>query len=462
MKFSFIPNEKNLNKDVVLLELTPESICKHTIKDNIEKLLFGIEKKDEINQRKFFVLCRKIIQVAKSQKIKRLAINPEYFNFPKLDNLDPKTKAQIMAEQFTIAEFEFNKFKKQSKEKTLEEIFVITENLEIKKSFERGYIIGKEVNLCRDLANTPGGDITPKSLAQKAIEACKGTEAKVTIFDEKKIKELGMGAILGVSRGSHEKPRFIIIEYWGRNKNDKPIVLAGKGVTFDSGGLNIKPGDSMNGMHLDMSGGAVAIHTVALASKMKLKINVVALVPAVENMPGGNSYRPGDILKSMSGKTIEVLNTDAEGRLILSDALTYAEKYNPELVVDIATLTGAAVVALGERASAIFTKDKELEDLFRELGEEAGEYVWPLPLWEEYEEDIKGNFADLSNIHKSGSRWGGAIEAAIFLYQFAKKYPWVHIDMAPRMISIKSDYLAQGSTGEPLKLLFKLLEKYSK
>ena len=187
---------------------------------------------------------------------------------------------------------------------------------------------------------------------------------------------------------------------------------------------------------------------------------MIGLIPAVENMPSGHSYRPGDILTTMSGKTVEVLNTDAEGRLILADALTYAERYNPRLVIDVATLTGAAVVALGERCSAIFTKDKKLQDLMQEIGERSGEYVWPLPLWDEYEEDIKGYFADLSNIHKDNSRYGGAIEAAIFLYQFAKKYPWVHIDMAPRMVSTKNDYLAKGSTGEPMKLLVKLVEEH--
>ncbi|TSC59386.1 MAG: leucyl aminopeptidase [Parcubacteria group bacterium Gr01-1014_107] len=267
-----------------------------------------------------------------------------------------------------------------------------------------------------------------------------------------------MGALLGVSKGSKEKPRFIVMEYQKGGK-EKPIVLVGKGVTFDTGGLSLKPSDSMLGMHMDMSGGAVVVHTLALIGKLKLKRNVIGLVPAVENMPSGESYRPGDILTSMSGKTIEVLNTDAEGRLILADALTYAERYKPYLVVDVATLTGAALVALGERCSAFFTKEQKLQNLLLRLAEETGEYVWPLPLWDEYEEEIKGYFADLSNIHRDNSRWGSAIQGAIFLYQFAKSYPWVHIDMTPRMVSIKSDYLAKGATGEPMKLLLKLVEE---
>ena len=214
----------------------------------------------------------------------------------------------------------------------------------------------------------------------------------------------------------------------------------------------------MNEMHMDMSGGAAVIRTVVLAARLNLKKNIVGLVPAVENMPSGSSYRPGDILKTMSGKTIEIGNTDAEGRVILADALTYAERYQPRLVVDVATLTGAAVAALGQRASALFTKNEKLSRLFERLGEESGEYVWPLPLWDEYEEDIKGTFGDWNNSGKT--RWGGAITGAMFLYQFAKKYPWVHIDIAPRMTSIDGDYLAKGAAGAPMGLLVRLLEKF--
>jgi leucyl aminopeptidase len=234
-------------------------------------------------------------------------------------------------------------------------------------------------------------------------------------------------------------------------------VLVGKGVTFDTGGLNIKPGDAMNEMHMDMSGGAAVLLTVILGAKLGLKKNVVALVPAVENMPSGSSYRPGDILRTMSGKTIEVLNTDAEGRIILADALTYAKKYRPRLVVDVATLAGATMSALGQRASAIYTRDEKLEKLFRELGEESGDYVWPLSLWDEYEEDIKGTFGDVINLGKT--KYGGAITGAIFLYQFAKDYPWVHIDICPRMTSVEGEFLAKGATGVPVRLLAKILER---
>lgn len=298
--------------------------------------------------------------------------------------------------------------------------------------------------------------MTPKLLAEAAKNAAKGTKVNVKILGKKEMEVLKMGGVLGVAQGSEHEPQFIIMEYKMGGK-EAPTVLVGKGVTFDTGGLNLKSSDHIYEMHMDMSGGAAVIHTIILAAKLGLKKNIIALVPAVENMPSGSSYRPGDILKSMSGKTIEVMDTDAEGRIILADALTYAEKYNPKLVVDVATLTGAAMVALGERASALFTKDERLEKTFRELGEESGEYVWPLPLWEEYEDDIRGTFGDWANLGKT--RYGGSITAATFLAQFAGKYPWVHLDIAPRMTSIEGEYLAKGAAGAPIRLLIKLLER---
>src|SRR3989338_4656923 len=275
------------------------------------------------------------------------------------------------------------------------------------------------------------------------------------------MKKLGMGGVLGVASGSTEEPRFIVMEYKPASPlsvrgTEGVIVLVGKGVTFDSGGLNIKPSDHIYEMHMDMSGGAAVIHAIAAAAKLGIKRNIVGLIPAVENMPSGSRYHPGDVLKTMSGQTIEVLNTDAEGRVILADALTYAEQYKPKLVVDVATLTGAAKVALGQQASAIFSKDEKILKQVQELGEQSGDYVWPLPLWDEYEQEIKGTFGDWANIGKKRGS-GGAIDGAIFLYQFAKKYPWLHIDMAPRMTANDSEYLAKGAAGAPVRLLIKLL-----
>ena len=306
--------------------------------------------------------------------------------------------------------------------------------------------------------------MTPSILAKEAKSAAKGTQIKVSILGKGELKKLKMGAILGVSKGSSEPPRLIVMEYWGAGRsganNSHPIVLIGKGVTFDTGGINLKPGDSALGMHLDMSGGAAVISALVLSAKLKLKKNIIGIVPAVENMLGGSSYRPGDVLRSMSGKTIEIMNTDAEGRVILADAITYAKKYKPRLVVDVATLTGAALGALGQRASAIMTKDKKLENLFVKLSEESGDYMWPLPLWEEYEEEVKGSRGDVTNTHNKGGRHGGAINGGIFLHEFARGLPWVHIDMAPRMESIPSDNLASGAAGEPVRFLLKLCQTF--
>jgi leucyl aminopeptidase len=264
--------------------------------------------------------------------------------------------------------------------------------------------------------------------------------------------------VLGVGQGSNAPSRFIILEYFCGKKSERPIVLIGKGVTFDTGGINLKPSDYILGMNMDMSGGAAVIHALAAAARLKVKKNIVVLVPAVENMMSGASYRPGDIIRSMSGKTIEVLNTDAEGRIILADALHYAKRYRPALVIDVATLTGAAMGALGERASALFTEDEALELRLRHLGEESGDYVWPLPLWEEYDDEVKGTFGDVANLGRT--RYGGAITAAVFLKQFVDKaYPWVHLDIAPRMTTLPDEFLSKGSAGAPVRLLIKVVER---
>jgi leucyl aminopeptidase len=293
------------------------------------------------------------------------------------------------------------------------------------------------------------------------------------VLGEKEMEKQNMRAILSVGRGSDEESKFIIMEYWGEKsrrpkgvgiptKTSGPIVLIGKGVTFDAGGINLKPSSSLLGMNMDMSGGAAVIHAIALTAKMKLKKNVVGLIPSVENMASGKSYRPGDVIRSMSGKTIEILNTDAEGRVILADALTYAQKYKPEVVIDVATLTGAAIVALGERASAFFTENDELAKNLEKIGEKTGDYVWRLPLWEEYENEIKGSLGDWTNVHNKDSRNGGAIYGAIFLQQFIKNFKWAHIDIAPRMTAMAGENLATGALGAPVRLLYKFIEEYNK
>lgn len=420
---------------------------------------------EKFNHRKSIVLMRKIVAAAREKKLKNIAVHLDDFRTgeKEFDAIVPR----IAATEFEMANFDFVRYKTPPKGgwNFVNEILIYGDKgrivTDIEKQLKEGKITGEEINKARELANTPGGDMTPQVLARAAVSAGKRAGFKVRVLDEKEIIKMKMGGVLGVARGSSEKPKFIIMEYHGlkgkalRQAQGKPIVLVGKGVTFDSGGLNLKPTNSIYEMHMDMSGGAAVIHAMAAAARLKLKKNVIGLVPAVENMPSGSSYRPGDLLKTMSGKTIEVMNTDAEGRVIMSDALHYAKRYDPKLVVDVATLTGAAMVALGQRASAVFSTDEKLSKKMAESGELAGDYAWPLPLWEEYEEDIRGTFGDVANEGKT--RYGGAITAAAFLWQFIKGTPWVHIDMAPRMTSVDGEYLAKGAAGAPVALLLQFL-----
>jgi leucyl aminopeptidase len=458
IKIKFVDSLKSITlADIAVVSLAAKKDSEVLVLPSGQKKIFlGIGKKSDVNRRKFILQSRKIIDLAKQNKITKLAINFSDFIVRHLQMSNSEI-AEILAVNFEMANFEFVQYKTLPEEggSFVEELIVISRDNAVKKGFRKGQLVGEGVNKCRVLANTPGGVMTPGTLAKQAKEAAKKTGVKVKVLGAKEIGKLKMGGVLGVSSGSEEEPTFIVLEYFASSK-DKPVVLIGKGVTFDSGGLNLKPSDSIYGMHTDMTGGASVLAAIITAAKLKLKKNIVGLIPAVENMPSGSSYRPGDILHTMSGKTIEVMNTDAEGRIILADALTYAKKYNPELVVDIATLTGAAMIALGQRASAIFTKSNKLEKKFRDMGEKSGDYVWPLPLWDEYEADIKGTFGDIANTGKT--RYGGAITAAMFLYQFAKDYPWVHIDIAPRMTAVDDELLAKGASGAPVRLLIKLLE----
>ena len=448
------------DKDIASIVLVAAGDAQVRGADGRTQLEIGIGKREDMTRRKLISTVRKAVLCAKSAKKKRIALTLVDFQFAHLD-ITLADLAELIATNLEMANFEFNVYKTKPKDgwNTLTEAVIVGKaDKAIAQSLKMGKTIGEGVNNTRSLANTPGGDMTPEKLGEAAHAAAEGLPIEVKVLDVIDMQELGMGGILGVGKGSDEKPRFIVMEYLQGDENEKPVVLVGKGITFDTGGLNLKPSAHIYEMHMDMSGGAAVMHAIVLAAKMKLKKNIVALIPAAENMPSGGSYRPGDQLRTMSGKTIEVLNTDAEGRVVLADALTYAKKYKPRLVVDVATLTGAAMVALGLHASAIFSKDEQLIERFRALGEESGDYVWPLPLWDEYEEDIKGTFGDWANDGKS--RYGGAIQGAIFLYQFAKDYPWVHIDIAPRMTAVEGDHLAKGAAGEPVRLLLRLLETY--
>ncbi len=459
MKIEFTAPKSATQIDLVAGELTK------VVEDQkgTTVIRIGIGKADDVTRRKLITTARKAVRLAKEHKLKALSVSFKDFQFRKAE-IDDYRLGRLLAEAFEMANYEFTKYKTPPKDgfAKVETMYVSDATEDAKRGFKDGLVIADEINYCRDLANTPGGDMTPTALAEAAVKQVKGTKAVVTVLGPAEIKKLGMGLVLGVDKGSAEPCKFIIVEYWGAGKGkEDPIVLIGKGITFDTGGINLKPSNSLMGMNQDMSGGGAVIASVAIAAKLGIKRNVVALVPAVENAISGSATLPGDILRSMNGKTVEVLNTDAEGRLILGDALTYAERYSPRMVIDVATLTGAAMVALGKRASAIMTNDHKTEDVMRDLGERSGDYVWPLPLWDEYKADMKGINADLANIAPGDKGGGGAILGGIFLSFFAEKFPrWVHIDIAPRMESIPEDNLAKGAAGAPIRLLVRAIETF--
>ncbi|MCB1959979.1 MAG: leucyl aminopeptidase [Rhodocyclaceae bacterium] len=322
---------------------------------------------------------------------------------------------------------------------------------DLKNAIAQGAAIAEGMALARDLGNLPANVCSPTYLADTAKALGKDFKLKVSVLDTAQMEKLGMGALLSVARGAHTPPKLIVMEYTGGKAKDAPVVLVGKGVTFDTGGISLKPAAEMDEMKYDMCGAASVFGTLKAAAQMALPINVVGIVPATENMPGGGATRPGDVVTSLSGQTIEILNTDAEGRLILCDALTYAERFKPACVIDIATLTGAVIIALGKIPSGLLANDDTLARELLDTGERSGDRLWQLPLWDDYQELLKSNFADMANI---GGRTAGSITAAAFLSRFTQNYTWAHLDIAGTAW-VSGD--AKGATGRPVPLLCEFL-----
>jgi leucyl aminopeptidase len=314
-----------------------------------------------------------------------------------------------------------------------------------------GQALAAGVSLAKDLGNLPPNVCTPTYLAEQALALGKTHQFKVEVLEHDALKKLGMGSFLGVAQGSEEPPKFIIMQHLKGKKEQKPVVLVGKGITFDTGGISLKPGSDMDEMKYDMCGAASVIGTFKAIAAMNLPLNVIGVIPTCENMPDGRATRPGDVLTSMSGLTIEVLNTDAEGRLILCDALTYVERFEPSAVIDVATLTGACVIALGHHASGLFSNNDALAAELLQAGEVALDRAWHMPMWDDYQSLLDSNFADMANI---GGRAAGSITAACFLARFAKKYDWAHLDVAGTAWKSGKE---KGGTGRPVPLLTEFL-----
>ena len=376
-----------------------------------------------------------------------------------INDISPESAAQAVTEGALLGLYSFRKYRTDKEDEPVEvKQLSIVGSAEVRPRLEEGSTKGtasaEAANLARDMVNEPANQMTPTQMAEAARQLAKIYQLEVSILEQKQMAALGMGALLGVAQGSQQPPKFIVLNYKGSSSGEIDVALVGKGITFDSGGISIKPSEWMSEMKGDMAGGAAVMATLSALARLKPRINVTAIVPATENLPSGNALKPGDVLTAMNGKTIEVINTDAEGRLILADALSYARKLGVKNIIDVATLTGACKVALGDICTGAFSNNQKLSDSVVAAGNEAGEHIWAMPMYDEYKEKIKSDVADIKNI---GDRWGGAITAAKFLANFVDDTPWVHLDIAGTSDSSKEHgYLVKGATGVPVRTLVNL------
>ncbi len=419
--------------------------------------LVGLGRKSELNLEKIRNAFAKVMQHLRGLNITDAATTIDWTLLP-----DQKEKIiAAIAEGATLGLYQYTTYKTVGCDelKEMRQLEIVAETKDysfILDEIKKTNIITNAVYFARNLISAPANEMTPTIMAAHAGKIAKRKNVSCRILDRGKLKILGMNALLGVAAGSHQPPKLIILEYAGGKKGDAPIALVGKGLTFDSGGISMKPAEKMDEMKTDMSGGAAVMAVIMAAADLKLPVNIVGLVPATENMPGGSALKPGDILKSYSGKTIEVLNTDAEGRLILADALSYASKYKPAAIIDIATLTGACIVALGDDVIGMLGTDEQLKKEINQAAQTTGELVWELPLWESYSELIRSDIADYKN---SGGRTAGTITAAAFLGKFVGDYPWVHLDIAgPAWTAKDKAYIPRGASGVTVRLLVEYLQ----
>ena len=418
-------------------------------------LLAGIGKKEKITKDTIRFISGRIAQKANDLKLKEFSII-----VPPSSIIDPSSSSAQMVEGIKLSLYKFEMYKSQ-KENTISNLTIFfTESDKISKSIRNSEIVSDGVIYTKNIANLPPNDCTPSTLASFAKNLSKENKLKCSVFSKIDLKKKGFGGITAVGQGSKNEPKMMVLEYNGA-RNEKPVVLVGKAVTFDTGGISIKPGEKMDEMKFDKCGGCTVLGIMKTISELKLRVNVVGIIPSVENMPGGESYRPGDIIRLYNGKTAEILNTDAEGRLILADALAYGEKhYSPRAIIDFATLTGACIVALGTNVAAIISNDERLKQKIVESSKRTTEEVWELPLNDDYIDMIKSDVADMKNV--GIGRAAGTITAAAFLKNVINETPWVHFDIAGvawTQLGTKSKpYNPKGATGFGVRLISDFLQ----
>ncbi|MFQ6110519.1 MAG: leucyl aminopeptidase [Nitrospinota bacterium] len=397
--------------------------------------------------------------------VRALSLKSFSAELPPSDEPSPEAKAQAFTEGVLLGLYRLDAYKTEGREelKKVESLELVTPSKaevgKLRRGLKQGRVLAEATNFARDLVNHPGNVTTPTRLAEEARRMARRHGLRCRVLGPRDIARLKMGALESVARGSREPARFIILEHRGKRAGDT-VCLVGKGITFDTGGISLKPSRDLDKMKTDMGGAAAVLGAMRAAAELSLPVNLVGLVPATENMPGGRATRPGDIVRSMVGLTIEIQNTDAEGRLILCDALAYARRYKPAAVIDLATLTGSCAVALGEVCSGLLGNNEELIRRMKDAGEASGERLWQLPLWEDYYEMIKSDIADIKNV---GGRYGGAITAAAFLGKYTESYPWAHVDIAATAWTDKEKpYTPKGATGVGVRLLLELLSRWQK
>ena len=427
-------------------------------------ILVGIGNKKEVDLERIREGAALGARKAESLKLRHISFE---LDGEAVHDISVADVAAALVEGVALGTYKFRSFKTQKDEETadLEELNLWLRNETsadaVEKAVKVAEIVAGAVWFTRDLVSTPANFMTPEHMARSALDMGKKRKRiKVTVLDEQKMRRLKMNAILSVAQGSHKASRFIIMEYNGIKTKGKPIVLVGKGLTFDTGGISLKPAENMEEMKTDMAGGAAVMGTIMAAADLRLPLRIIGLIPATENMPGGRAYKPGDVIRTLSGQTVEVISTDAEGRIIMADALWYARRYGPAAIIDVATLTGACVVALGDLVMGMMGRGDKLKTTLQAAAERTGEKLWELPLWKEYEESLKSDVADMKNV---GGRPGGAITAGSFLSKFvAPDCPWVHLDIAgPSWLKKDKPYIPKGASGVGVRLLIEALKHWA-